>query len=262
MGSKHFYRFSYAVQGNRGRKLDPHQMRDGEAFAELSPVLCSLGYQWGGNFMNFPDMNTTVDTSCLKREDLLVLTTRPPLNDKEEGLRRQVLPSHTSLEREVFGILKRYFSESSRLYIKLSRDLEAKLPREFANRAYIEFKQYKRGKEYAGGNWTARKGIEDRKWERPTSQKQTVGYLLQTPSFAPGFPQILTVFGMGGIETLALHYLLRKRFRAELEFDRPRFTMVEIAREEVPEKPTSLSFVDTWQAEILFTVFLDEVPGP
>jgi hypothetical protein len=258
MDSKHFYRFSYAVQRKGDRRLPPHQMRDGEAFAELSPVLTSLGYEYGGNFLNFPARHpadkTEVDISFLKREDILVITTRPPLNDEQEGYKKKVIRSHTSLEDEVFDVLTHYFTESTRTYIKLSPYLAAKLPKGFANRAYIEFEQY------VGAKWTARKGISDSKWEKPNPPERTVGYLLQTPSFKKGIPQILAVFGMGGIETLVFAYFLRKRFRHELELDRPRFAMVEMICEEIPEKPTSLSFADKWHAEIFFTVFLKDAP--
>src|SRR5436305_12890145 len=139
-----FFRFSYHAPKEEDRQLRPHQVRDGAAFAELTARLYSNGYDYGGLLLNYPadDLQQTVqiDTSFLRPDDLLVLTTRPPLDDEKHRDHKQLKRSHTSLEEQIFETLRRYFEICARSHIRLSR-LVAEQLGNFANRADIEFFQ-------------------------------------------------------------------------------------------------------------------------
>ncbi len=106
MHNGRYYWFSYqAPARNLRRKQYLHLIRDGAAFAELVPVLMSMGYGYGGLVLNFPSRQSLatqeIDIPALTPADLLVLPTRPPLSDEEEDERRKVARSHTRLEQMV-----------------------------------------------------------------------------------------------------------------------------------------------------------------
>jgi hypothetical protein len=144
MSRKRFFRFSY-LTGQRGdRRIYPHQLRDGDACIELTPILMSLGYEYGGGLLNYepgtPDLSKELRNS-LGPSDLLVLTTRPPLDDKPYKDKKKVIPSRYWFEREViFGALKpAFFTFCSRLEVDVSENVSEALLDEFKNRAILCF---------------------------------------------------------------------------------------------------------------------------
>ena len=211
-----YFWFSYQApaRARRGQQYI-HLIRDGAAFAELAPVLLSMGYSYGGLLLNYPSSESpatqSVNIPVLTPADLLVLPTRPPLSDEDEEERRIVERSHNSLEERVLSALDPFFEICSRAHVKLSRTLSGRLPKEFANRANIEFTLYSKAlcKSYQGYAAT--------EWDDPDSPNMTMTYLAYTPSVWPGGPALLLSFGLGGIETLIWNLLLRTQHSSLLE---------------------------------------------
>ncbi len=258
---KRLLRFAYCAEEGVAKRpegvwrLLPHQLRDGDAFIELSPVLYSSGYSYGGLLLNFPSRMPggaiEFDLTSLKSSDLLLLTTRPPIDDDPEEDQRFIDRGSTPLEQEILRHLRHgCFKQCSREVLALQPHLARQLPREYANRARIEFSKNVRPS-YPGATYkrlSRRHGSQ-----RPSDmQQRTAVYLLSTQQVWRGGPGLLTAFGMSGIETLAWAYLLRTKFAKLLSA--PRFVMAEILIRAVPPKPNDLSFADDWEVTILLDV--------
>lgn len=249
-----FFRFSYYVRRIGDRKLLPHQLRDGDAFAQLSEVMHSKGYQYGGLVLNYPADDPPkirqIDTSFLRSSDILVLTTRPPLHDTELD-RNPVLRSYTSLEVDIVNLLEQHFDVCSRSIVKLNKSLAFKLPKQFANRADIQFTHY-RGASYKSLKRHGAKHREDRKYPNLTSL-----YFIFTREIWQNGPRVLCAFGVSGTDSLIWSYLLRTKFRHEVTLDRPKIIMVEIKTGKIPKQADSLSFADAWQTEVLLNEYIE-----
>lgn len=249
MANKRFFRFSYYVPGKKDRTLRLHQLRDGDAFIHLTTLLYQKGYEYGGLLLNYPAdpkcKTRSVDTSFLKPSDLIVLTTRPPMDELEVKDRRQVIGSNTTLERWVFDSLRPYFDVCARSHVRLSADLARRLPDQYADRGWIAFKQTNdaRCKGYARHN--------DVKMKVPPPPPRTTFYFVLPQRSRENDPQVLCVFGMGGTETLLWAYLLSTKYKEKFILDHPRFLMAEIFIEPIPRLPDNLSFADNWRVDFL-----------
>src|SRR2546428_9791180 len=114
MSPKRIFRFAYHTSQSSDLRFRIHQLRDGDAFVQLSTALYSKGYEYGGLLLNLPSDEPTkapqVDVSSLTSSDLVVLNTRPPIDDVEAEIKRPVRVSYTKLEDLIFAALKpRYF---------------------------------------------------------------------------------------------------------------------------------------------------------
>jgi hypothetical protein len=199
--------------------------------------------------LNFPVKKGTptrvIDTSFLKPDDIIVITTRPPLNDEEVESKKFIARSHTSLEERVFDTLKPHLETSTRLKLDISQDLATHLPDPYANRALIEF--------FASSGATYRRYKRNgaRKMQRATPPVGTALYLLYPPKLRSSDPAILCTFGMAGTYSLLWSYFLRTRFPERLDLRTPRFIMAEVLPEEIPQLPDNLSFADHWHVKFL-----------
>lgn len=248
MPSKQFFRFSYYVPRKKGRPSLPHQLRDGDAALELSEVLRTQGYEYGEVLLNYPAQQEAqaieIDDTFLSPADLLLLTTRPPLDDEDEPLRKTVHRSHTTLEDKVFAALRPYFKRCNRSQIILSESLVRTLPPEVARKSNIQYRQHG-GASY--DRYTAGPGDDWHK--RPSHLRLTAAYLAYTEHAWEGGPALLAAFAMGGTETLVWAHLLRTKF-SYLVCTTP-FVMAEMTAKEPPTRSTDLSFADEWNVEIL-----------
>ncbi len=254
-----YFWFSYqAPARSLRRKQYLHLIRDGAAFAELVPVLISMGYGYGGLVLNFPSRPSLatqeIDIPALTRADLLVLPTRPPLSDEQEDERRKVARSHTRLEQMVLSGLDPFFEICSRAHVRLSQTLSAKLPVRSANRANIQFATYSNAavkdyQTYSGGGW-----------EEPDNPNMTMTYLAYTPRAWPGGPALLLSFGMGGIETLIWNLLLRTHYSALLEDilarGERRFIMGEMTMPAGTSPPPVLLRADSYELSLILDTAL------
>ena len=86
-----------------GEVAKPSKIRDGAAFSELSAPLAKLGYEYGNILFNSP-FDPKKDKKLgpehfkfIKPNDLIVLTTRPPLDDRKHGDKKPVSYTHLTL---------------------------------------------------------------------------------------------------------------------------------------------------------------------
>jgi hypothetical protein len=181
----------------------------------LFPVLSESGFQYGGTILNLPSQlaselyrqNRLHDsTAPLESSDLILLATRPPLDDmrKEFELRskRRLLPSEHALEQEILRSLRSVFSKCDRETIRLAdsvRLAENDCLRE------VHFHQSKGG--------SVRHYSVSGKRVAADPKNTTLGYLISIRSEKPRVPRILAAFGPGGTETLIFGYLLREEPR-------------------------------------------------
>jgi hypothetical protein len=250
MPNRRFFRFSYYVPGKKDRTLRLHQLRDGDAFLHLAGLLYEKGYEYGGLILNHPaearSKTRFVDKSFLTPSDLVVLTTRPPMEEEAgERDRKSLNSSNTSLERWLLDTMRRYFDVCMRSNVKLSAELARRLRDEFANRAWIAFKQTYDAvcKGYARH--------DNVKMTVPPPPPRTTFYFLLPPKGREDDPQVLCLFGMGGTETLLWTYLLSTKSKERFNLNYPRFMMAEMFPEPIPPLADNLSFADSWRVDFL-----------
>jgi hypothetical protein len=257
-----FYRFGYYTPGQDERRL-LHQLRDGDASLELSEVLRDKGYRYGGLILNYPVEDRTyfpkdsiprriVDDSFLKPGDLILLTTRPPLDDRFDPAKSYFNRSYTTLEDKVFVALRKYFQHCSRIQVFLSDYVVGKYP-QVRERCNIQFRQNQTQnlKQNLKNNLKQNLGAayDSINRHKPPSSNRTALYMVFIESAWENGPRLLCAFGMGGPETLIWTHLLRTRFPDLVASQE--FIMAEV--EEQPIRPgcDSLSEVDKWEVEIL-----------
>jgi hypothetical protein len=245
-GIHRFFHFSYLRQDVRGMP-QIHELRDGHAFAELAMLLRTNECHYGGLLLNYPVPVPHVKTPDLTSTDLLVLTTRPPLNDDELDS-RPIRRSGTPLERIVLETVRQAFRICRRSYVMLSEEMARRLPDPYRNRGEMEFTLngpacYKRYRM----PYTKKK--TEHQWCVDSSESpRTSAFVLFTRM--PNGAMLLNAFSMDGPGTLIWCYLLRSRHPHVI--DSPRFVMAEmIPSGSVPERPPSLSFADNWSVDIL-----------
>ena len=244
MSSKRVFRFAYHASQISDVRMRAHQVRDGDAFLELLPLLNHRGYQYEGLLLNPPSEKRedapVVDISFLSASDLIVLTTRPPLHDVEAGDKRPIRRSYTNLEDLVFDALRpKYLTYSARSRITLSESIAQTLKPDFKDKADIIFHSA------VGSSYVRYRSSHEQSYHNARGDKRTAVYLIQVPSIWPGGPKLLVSFAMAGTETLIWNHLLRTRFSDWLESYE--FLIAELGLRPIPEKPFDLSFAEDWE---------------
>ncbi|MFN0017926.1 MAG: hypothetical protein ACKVP0_06675 [Pirellulaceae bacterium] len=175
-----------------------HQVRDGLAFAELISTIVHLGFRYAGPLLNLPSeqFKNEAPSNTLQNmgsQDLVVMVTRPPLNDIDDR-RKQIQRSGTDIEEAVLGCLSTHFlGHCDRKEVQLNREIVDFLTRvqpvaaSYASLCYTERAPVAKNSSGLG----------------PTGEGKTCGYLLYVPQIFPSGPALLCVFGMAAIETLA-----------------------------------------------------------
>lgn len=264
--ARRWYRFSYHNQRKGAdRTLFPHQLRDGDAALFLAPVLEAQGYSYGGPIFNYPHPQqpprelVPVNEAALglRAHDLLLLTTRPPLDDVEEGRKARVLRSYTTLEDKIFRhAIRPHLARSTRSQIIVAEE-HARAFGAVATRRNLVFRLYRRRRQGDAPSRTDLGACISRYlphgstvWHEPPREcSLSAAYLIFEKHAWPGGPALLAGFGMGGMETLVWAYLLRTRF-SHLVGAR-RFVMAEIVERDVPEPPLTMGFADRWDVRLL-----------
>jgi hypothetical protein len=229
-----------------------HEIRDGDAFVELSEAL-SQKYEYHGLILNYPDPDAEVRKSEFAPTDLLVLTTRPPLDDDSEVDRKAINRSFTELEINILDeTLRNYFDCCSRAQVIINENFADFMT--LPDRSEVEFHVFQdtehgghksRYKRYRDVH--ACKGTEAHRWHDPKEQNLTAAYMILT-RIKDG-PMLLNAFGMGGQTTLIWCYLLRTKFAHLLKS--PRFVIAEIETDPRPLRPATLSFALKWKVTLL-----------
>src|SRR5579871_5008736 len=126
-----FYPMAYYLKerdlgsGSRRFETQIHKTRDGLALAELSPLLYEGGYDYGATILNVPkrylekhnEEGVLLDTGhSLQRSDMILLVTRPPLNEKEDD-HRAIFRGDNSIEEAVFKVLQGFLINCDRTEI-------------------------------------------------------------------------------------------------------------------------------------------------
>ena len=259
MSKQRVVRFCYLSSDSRhkGRRYQ-HQLRDGDAAIELMPILASLGYEYGGVFINWPKPEPpAIDTSIadfeklqLGESDIVLLTTRPPMDDDEDGWKSHCA-SNSELERDVFAALEKCVHYCSRKEVELQKSIGRNLQEGYQNRLHIEFEVVGQQASYTGIYHGKAKNYE------PWTENMSAGYLIHVP-LGPSKPRLLAVFGMSGTMTLLWTYLLSKHHEVlQQALTAPSFTMAEMVRtspiphEKDTMKPFNFNFCDEWDLKII-----------
>jgi len=265
MAKRRVVRFCYPSNESHGRNRYSHQLRDGDAVIELMPALESLGCEYEGVFINWPCPPTEdkslsdFDILNLNESDILLLTTRPPIDDRVHDL-RPLRKSGTALEMEIFKVLEqRCFKCCSRKEVSLRESVGRRLSTEYRNRSVIAFEVKGQDAGYRGVY-----GGERQQRYEPWTEQMSAGYIVHVPLGEKG-PRLLAVFGMSGTMTLLWAYRLNKlRDVLEKALSGPSFTMAEIVRpgpipsersdskaEKDAARPVDFGFCLNWDLKII-----------
>ena len=216
--SKSFSRFVWFSYHAQDREIRPdestrflHMVRDGCAGVMLSSIIQEAGIPFGGVVINMPECWFEQHEAEFEPNprDLLVLTTRPPLDDPPYGSARakKVARSDTALERRVLQALRTdFFSFCSRREITLAEHFASLLPKGFEDRFSILFRRDR-------GGCYEQLGVESKK-RQPVSQRHhylTAGYLTYTPLawHNNGPIGLVAAFGVSGATTVMFTQFLR-----------------------------------------------------
>ncbi len=242
---RYYHRFAYSMPLRGGEMPMPYKIRDGAAFCELAAPLADLGYSYGQLIYNAPfDPKAGPPLGAesfhfIRPSDLLVLSTRPPIDDLNSGDKKQVTMSCTDLEKKVFAACKRYFDICNRSHIRLKSSVAANF-----ERAVMVFHQYKgAGLQY----YRPLTGSERTKPPRGTSP--SIGFFLYAKTIPHYGCGLVASFGMGGWETLIWNRIVRTQFPAW--FRRPIFVVAEMTIDKFPRDSATLDFVDQIKPTIL-----------
>jgi hypothetical protein len=209
---RRLFRFAYPQPAQHGGVVLPHLLRDADAAAFLHAPLAHLGFVYAEPIINYPcaraDARDGVpfDDSFLRAGDLLVLTTRPPLDDEKDGVKCHVKRSYTTLEEKVFERLRPHLTRCSRRQVIVSDALAHQFPgaAKFFN---VDFKQSH------GAPIRKFQSLDSQAWQRPPpGSKQSLAYLIYEEHVWPGGPALLASFGLCGSDTLMWNCLLARRF--------------------------------------------------
>lgn len=207
--------------------LEQHefQVRDGLAMMFLQNRLADLGFRLGepiiqscvtpdykGKVPVFPASAATIDNSGQVHSDLLVTSTRPPLDDlpppsdwltapKGGAPKRGVLnPSGTVLEQQLFQSLRTIFQYEARKNITLQDKIASELRPDYESRKSIHFSQFLDGRKRRTANrMAAYKEFDD---GARVPRDTTCWYLVRV--FLPKLNiPVVCLFGLSGSDTLA-----------------------------------------------------------
>jgi len=247
MSERRFFRYAYCTPYRKDRELHPFQLRDGDAALYLSDVLRDCGYRFESAIVNNPGTRTRPSPSAdvvPGEDDLLLLTTRPPMDDDVMGEKKGIRRSYNALEERLFeGPLRERFAHCSRSEVLLTDETAAIAPEVAARQTNI-FRQN------CGAMYQTYGSPRTREWHRfKQAPPLTAAFLVYEEHAWPGGPALLAAFGMGGTETLVWCYQLARRF-SHLLFSTP-FAMAEMRPGPVKEPPTSIRFADSWEVTIL-----------
>ena len=252
-----YFRFSYTNIPKGGRERETRQVRrdinpkifqvrDGAAFHELAAVLSQNGHQYGTLIHNYPfHAAGQAEFDFLKPDDILLVTTRPPLSDVRAENRRYVLESGSFLEKAIFEELRKYFSLLSRAEVCLSDHAASFLKEEDRDKADMEFYQHGSARIHRH-----RQGHEFRYKELPGGSNITACYFLHLGRMKNCPCRLIVSFGMGGYENLIWNRLVR--LRHPLWLQKPVFVFAEITLpKKEPVKPITPTFCDTYAMRLL-----------
>jgi hypothetical protein len=220
---KNLYWFAFFVPPRDAKhNLFWHQLRDGEGGMFLREAFSKAGVDgnFSGVIRNVPD---APPPRVFGPNDILIATTRFPLDDDENEDGRTVVPGNNELER-LLGIPRSgapkgaaclFFRQLNRSCAVLQDRLAVFLKPPHENRDDVRFSnkrgarcvQYRRGRDI------------------PAETRRTAAYLVNIPSAWPGGPGLVWSFGVSGETGLVWNKLVCDEFSRFLR--EPYFVMAE-----------------------------------
>ncbi len=242
--------FSYFLSPrDTTRDVKAFQRRDDAAALQILSALVELGFEPGESILNPPPGNKVshkmllqVDLEQVKSQDLILLTTRPPMHDRHQGDRKQVQRGFTDLEASIFDVCGQFITKSSRSHLVLADSASQHLTSGFEGLAEMKFL------EAEGAPFKALNAHDGTGWHHQTGPRATATFLLHVDSMWAGGPGLLCAFGMDGLATLGWAYRLRHGLAHLLEGNR--FLVARVALGKVPSRATSLCWAEDWKVDI------------
>jgi hypothetical protein len=256
-----FFRAAYSNPNGDQKRPRLHQIRDGAAFCELSASLVKAGFEYATVVHFYPGHRVGPSAfNFIRSGDLVVLTTRPPIDDylgdarnhHADRDRRLIQRSGHQLEEAIFSSLKpSCFSWVSRYCVELSPEMAGGLPEERRNMANLEFHKYGNGRiqqsSFLGGPHAHYRRV-------PKPRQHAVGYFAHLPKIK-GFPcGLILSFSMGGYENLLWNRIVRLKFKEWLT--KPVFAVVELELPEEPSQPLTPELADRAPMSVLLEQWL------
>ena len=242
--TKLYHRFAYSTPLRTGEVAKPSKIRDGAAFSEITAPLAKLGYEYGNILFNTP-FNPKCDKKLgqeqfafIKPSDLIVLTTRPPLDDLRHGDKKHVDESSTHLEEQVFAEFRKYLAVCARSHVQLTSAVGG----EYEGYDF-EFYQHKNAR------LKCSRALRGSRTKPPQGSEIAIGFFLRAPSIPVYGCGLLACFGMGGWETLIWNRIVRVRYPQWV--GQPCFVIGQFDLKGLPARPPTLDFVDNIKVNIL-----------
>jgi hypothetical protein len=256
---KRYHYFTYYAPAKSTTKSDPrgdfHRFRDPYVLLNLAELLRAAGFEYGTIIANVPkdmqqiggDRLVFVDPELAER-DLIAVPTRSPLSESDP----EILPKRSGVRRSFLYLENEIFAGLAGLFGRLDRE-RAILADGLVKRAgpfgEIQFHQNTRNGHTGGCVLRFGNGTEP---PNPIA----VGYVATIPRLQSCPCRILSVFGMGGFETLVLSYVLRHRLSdlimEMLKANTPRIALVSFAIPETVPFPLVSFDMDRLNAKVVF----------
>jgi hypothetical protein len=198
------FRIAYSLAGDDESVPRLHQTRDGDAALELMPPLARHGCEFDSALHFYPNLPRPRECfSKLRPSDLLLLTTRPPIEHLLNEVRilrgRQPIPSGNDLEAAIFTAILPFFDVESRLAIEVSAAVAPWLNKVGQDYAALEFTRYSHA-------LISHRGVHGQKhaFGRSVSPRlrHTVGYFIKLQSIPVYGCGLICCFAPGGVENL------------------------------------------------------------
>ncbi|MCX6624226.1 MAG: hypothetical protein NTY38_24825 [Acidobacteria bacterium] len=252
----------------RPRPAKLHALRDADAGMYYVAKLAAKGYGFD------LEINAQVPPGAkaaravkaserVKKGDVLLISTRPPLTPDSGRLLAPIVPSGSWIEEHIVETLSRVFRICCREEVVLSSAIARQLPKEAAEHAKLKFQL----RPPAYFKYRAR---HQQKYGARLHGSKTAGYLISAREIWPNGPDLFCSFGMSGPMNLAWAYLLATKHPELIRCGDDRFVMADILPRKLPgekhavfpEAAESLEFADSWQVRILLDTALPPMQVP
>lgn len=246
--------FLYFVSNDR----DSLARRDTCANHHVCRSLWTRGYGPGEHIHNYPVVDDPNDEppvddawTAFPSSDVILQTTRPPMDDDEHGDRKRVPNGIHPIEPLVFDAVRPYISTCARSALTLSRETAAQLPREWASLGTMKFAQYEHARLTMHRCHPGLVRTKNPWRSTPVESREMITFLLRVEHLWADGPGLVLAFGMNGKATYAWTHRLAHDLGHLL--DRPRFLMAKLSF------PLDLR-VDSgpdWPANVPYEIVLD-----
>lgn len=247
----------------RGEECKLARQRDTAAFAQLMNCAARRGWDFDTLIFNYAAPASGAppiepDLRFLRPDDLLLLTTRPPLHDPVKPSRKFVPQSGTRFEKRIFDAVGEYLSVCSRTHMRVQdsvvRTWEHRCATQpgglrRATQADFRFCQNCDARLRAWNTLNAR-GRAHRL--NHGSDYRSLGWFIHVPHIAEFGCRLIVCFGMGSFESLVWSRIVRTRF--DHWFDEPGFALAEMDLNGLPQDPATLHFADAIPVKLLMRV--------